>query len=79
MDHRMKALDAVDATVFSSDALLSAEYREALKLSIDRWQRALDEHGDDGHGLGDGEPCPVCHSRDCNGECYGDDMMGSSG
>lgn len=73
MDHRMKALDAVDATVFSSDALWSADYRKALQEHISRWQRALDEHSEEPEEAG--EPCPGCGSSDCNG----DDMMGSSG
>ena len=26
----------------------------------------------------DGDPCPECGIKGCNGECFGDDMMGDS-
>lgn len=29
-------------------------------------------------GEDEGEPCRECGQRGCNGECYGDDMMGDS-
>ncbi|MCP2076381.1 UNVERIFIED_ORG: hypothetical protein J2Y77_005817 [Pseudomonas lini] len=32
----------------------------------------------DAGGYGDDAPCAECGQRDCNGQCYGDDMMGDS-
>ena len=32
----------------------------------------------DAGGYDDGAPCPECGSRDCNGQCFGDDMTGDS-
>lgn len=46
--------------------------RFRLDVKSLRFQRLL-------HLAANSEPvCSICFQRDCNGQCYGDDMMGAS-
>lgn len=50
--------------------------REAARREQAReWQAALHPHPNDPDHLDD-EPCSCCGCLECNGQCYGDDMMG---
>lgn len=39
-----KAVNEIDASIFSGDEFLDANAREALRFYIARWSKALDEH-----------------------------------
>ncbi len=41
MNHFAKAVDDLDAAVFSGDELFDTENRELLRWALARWQRAL--------------------------------------
>lgn len=43
MNHFAKAVDNLDAAVYSGDGLFEAENRELLRKHLERWQRALTE------------------------------------
>ena len=43
MNHFAKAVDALDAAVFSGDGLFDGENRGLFKTMIERWQRKLVE------------------------------------
>lgn len=43
MDHFERAVDALDAAVFSGDGLHDAANRQLLTQSIARWQRRISE------------------------------------
>ena len=43
MNHFIKAVDAVDAAVFTGDGLLDAKNRADFKHYMERWQRKLIE------------------------------------
>lgn len=43
MNHFAKAVDNLDAAVFSGDGLFDAENRDLFRQSIERWQRKLIE------------------------------------
>jgi hypothetical protein len=39
-----KAVNEIDASIFSGDEFLDVKAREALRFYIARWSNALDEH-----------------------------------
>ena len=41
MNHFEKAVDVLDAEVFSGDSLFDAKNRELFKRMLERWQRSL--------------------------------------
>jgi hypothetical protein len=43
MNHFAKAVDSLDAAVFSGDGLMRADNRDLFKRSMERWQRKLVE------------------------------------
>lgn len=43
MNHRLKAMDDMDACVFSSDMLYNDEERAEFKAMVARWTKALNE------------------------------------
>lgn len=43
INHFAKAVDNLDAAVFSGDGLLDPENRDLFKQSIERWQRKMVE------------------------------------
>lgn len=81
MNHRLNAMDSLDACVFSSDMLYNDAERQAFKEHLARWNKAMQEH-DGGRGEcevcgGSGiDPEPHVYQVCCNrptpsGECCG--------
>lgn len=46
MNHFAKAVDNLDAAVFSGDGLMDSENRNLFRQSMERWQRKLVEWGE---------------------------------
>jgi hypothetical protein len=49
MNYLENACEEIDAGIFSGDLLWIEERREMLKRYMARWQRAIDEHGDENY------------------------------